>query len=282
MIAFITGKSNLVPLLESLCSSNPCRFDLSFFVWVFAGIEPTSLGWTFTRSDQLSLFYSVADGKTGKTSKKTNPKNNPYKKKISGSARTSQGNFWLNSPALRLKAGGVRGLPRASALGLQLVLGSREKVFPWKDLSSKSQRRTLPGKWPLNGAICVRAGSHFLVNIYNYIQTYKYINIHSYEYVNLLNIHTCISYTYMLIDWCCFYYFVRKPESLVALRDVSECGYMCTCSRIFYSHEKSNFLCKNREKNLCLAPSPPGAETMSETMFPVVLAGIPINVHIAQ
>jgi len=31
MIAFITCSSNLVPLLEGLCSSNPCRFELSIF-----------------------------------------------------------------------------------------------------------------------------------------------------------------------------------------------------------------------------------------------------------
>ena len=27
MIAFMTRNSNLVPLLEGLCSSNPCRFE---------------------------------------------------------------------------------------------------------------------------------------------------------------------------------------------------------------------------------------------------------------
>ena len=32
MIAFITCNSSLVPLLEGLCSSNPCRFDFSFFI----------------------------------------------------------------------------------------------------------------------------------------------------------------------------------------------------------------------------------------------------------
>ena len=53
MLAFITRKSNLVPLLEGLCSSNPCRFELSVF-WVFAGIEPTTSGLTVPRSDQLS------------------------------------------------------------------------------------------------------------------------------------------------------------------------------------------------------------------------------------
>ena len=35
MIAFITCNSNLVPLPEGLCSSNPCRFEFSIF-WVFA------------------------------------------------------------------------------------------------------------------------------------------------------------------------------------------------------------------------------------------------------
>ena len=32
MIAFITWNSNLVPLLEGLCSSNPCKFELSEFL----------------------------------------------------------------------------------------------------------------------------------------------------------------------------------------------------------------------------------------------------------
>jgi len=41
MIAFITCNSNLVPLLEGLCISNPCRFEFSVF-WIFAGIEPTT------------------------------------------------------------------------------------------------------------------------------------------------------------------------------------------------------------------------------------------------
>ena len=36
MIAFITCKSSLVPLLEGLCTSNPCRFEFSV-IWVFAG-----------------------------------------------------------------------------------------------------------------------------------------------------------------------------------------------------------------------------------------------------
>ena len=33
--AFITWNSNLVPLLEGLCSSNPCRFEFSIFFWGF-------------------------------------------------------------------------------------------------------------------------------------------------------------------------------------------------------------------------------------------------------
>ena len=37
IIAFITFNSNLVPLLEGLCSSNPCRFEFSIF-GLFAGI----------------------------------------------------------------------------------------------------------------------------------------------------------------------------------------------------------------------------------------------------
>jgi len=53
MIAFITCNSNLVPLLEGLCSSNQCRFEFLVF-WVFAGSEPTTSGLTVLRSDQLS------------------------------------------------------------------------------------------------------------------------------------------------------------------------------------------------------------------------------------
>jgi len=45
MIAFVTWISNLVPLLEGLCSSNPCRFKFSIFK-LFAGNEPTTLGLT--------------------------------------------------------------------------------------------------------------------------------------------------------------------------------------------------------------------------------------------
>jgi len=55
MIAFITCNSDLVTLLEGLCSSNPCRFEFSIF-GVFAGIELTTLVLTVPRSDQLSYF----------------------------------------------------------------------------------------------------------------------------------------------------------------------------------------------------------------------------------
>ena len=54
MIAFITCKSNLVPLLEGLRSSNPCKFELSGFQ-VVAGIEATTSGLTVPRSYQLSI-----------------------------------------------------------------------------------------------------------------------------------------------------------------------------------------------------------------------------------
>ena len=53
IIAFITCNSNLVPLIEGLCSSNPCRIEFSIFGF-FAGIEPTTSGLTVPRSDQLS------------------------------------------------------------------------------------------------------------------------------------------------------------------------------------------------------------------------------------
>ena len=46
---FYYWNSNLVPLLEGLCK-NPCRFEFSVF-WVFAGIEPTTSGFTVPRSD---------------------------------------------------------------------------------------------------------------------------------------------------------------------------------------------------------------------------------------
>ena len=50
MIVCVTFNSNLVPLSEGLCSSNPCKFENS----VWDGIEPTTLGLTVPRSDQLS------------------------------------------------------------------------------------------------------------------------------------------------------------------------------------------------------------------------------------
>ena len=53
MIACITWNSNLVPLLEGVCTSHPCRFEFSVFL-VLAGIEPTTSGLTVPRSDQLS------------------------------------------------------------------------------------------------------------------------------------------------------------------------------------------------------------------------------------
>ena len=53
MIAFVTWNSNLVPLLEGLWTSNPCRFQFWVF-WVFAGIKPTTSGLTVPRSDRLS------------------------------------------------------------------------------------------------------------------------------------------------------------------------------------------------------------------------------------
>ena len=53
MIACMTRNSNLVPLLEGLCSSNPCTFEFSILGF-FAGIEPTTSGLTVLRSDQLN------------------------------------------------------------------------------------------------------------------------------------------------------------------------------------------------------------------------------------
>jgi len=53
MIAFITWNSHSIPLLDGLFTSNTCRFEFSMF-GVFAGIEPTTLGLTVKRSDQLS------------------------------------------------------------------------------------------------------------------------------------------------------------------------------------------------------------------------------------
>jgi len=41
MIAFITCKSSLVPLLEGLCTSNPCRFESSVF---FSALRPSHNG----------------------------------------------------------------------------------------------------------------------------------------------------------------------------------------------------------------------------------------------
>jgi len=46
MITFITFKSHLVPLLEGLCGSNPCRFEFSVF-WVFAVIDQLIRGQRF-------------------------------------------------------------------------------------------------------------------------------------------------------------------------------------------------------------------------------------------
>jgi len=51
MIAFITWNSDLVPLLNGLCSSNPFRFEFSVF-WDFAGIESTTSGLTDPRFNQ--------------------------------------------------------------------------------------------------------------------------------------------------------------------------------------------------------------------------------------
>jgi len=50
-IAINTWYSSVVLLLKCLCSSNPCTFEFSVF-WGFAGIEPTTSGLTFPRSDQ--------------------------------------------------------------------------------------------------------------------------------------------------------------------------------------------------------------------------------------
>jgi len=56
MIAFVTRNSNLVPLFESLCSSNPCRFEILVF-WRFC----RNLGTDRPRYDQISYFYIVSD-----------------------------------------------------------------------------------------------------------------------------------------------------------------------------------------------------------------------------
>jgi len=62
MIALIICKSNFVPLLEGLCSSNSCRLEFLGF-GVFAGIELTKSEVTVLHSDQLSYFYIVSDTK---------------------------------------------------------------------------------------------------------------------------------------------------------------------------------------------------------------------------
>ena len=59
-MAFITCNSNLVHLLEGLCSSNLRRFEFSNFLF-FAGIEPTTSGFIVPRSDELSWFYIVSN-----------------------------------------------------------------------------------------------------------------------------------------------------------------------------------------------------------------------------
>ena len=41
IIAFITCNSNLVPLLQGLCTSNPCRFEISIF-WVLVVCDVTN------------------------------------------------------------------------------------------------------------------------------------------------------------------------------------------------------------------------------------------------
>jgi len=53
MIAFIIWNSYLIPLLEGLCSSNPCKFEFSVSK-VCVGIEPAASLLTVPRSDQLS------------------------------------------------------------------------------------------------------------------------------------------------------------------------------------------------------------------------------------
>jgi len=63
IIAFIIWNSNIVPLLEGLCISNPCWFEFLVF-WVFVGIETMITGLTVLRSDQLSRFYIVSAFKT--------------------------------------------------------------------------------------------------------------------------------------------------------------------------------------------------------------------------
>jgi len=60
MIVFFTWTSNSVPLLEGLCSSNPCSFESSDF-WVFAGIEPTTSGLTVIWYTWLTQSFPHAD-----------------------------------------------------------------------------------------------------------------------------------------------------------------------------------------------------------------------------
>ena len=59
MIAFITWNSDLMPFVEGLCSSNPCRFEFSVF-WVFARIKPMTSGLTVLRSGHLCWFCIVS------------------------------------------------------------------------------------------------------------------------------------------------------------------------------------------------------------------------------
>ena len=57
---FITWNSDLVPLIEGLCSTNPCRFEFSGF----GGMEPETQGLKRPRSEQLSYFRLVSELKT--------------------------------------------------------------------------------------------------------------------------------------------------------------------------------------------------------------------------
>jgi len=52
MIAFITWNSDLVSLIEDLCSSNPCGFEF-WDCGVFAGIEPTTFGTDLIKKQEL-------------------------------------------------------------------------------------------------------------------------------------------------------------------------------------------------------------------------------------
>jgi len=79
IIASITCNSNLVSLLEGLCSSNPCRFEFSGF-WGFAGIERTTSGLTVPRSDQLSYFTWSRIGLLGTLAWNKLVSLNPFKK----------------------------------------------------------------------------------------------------------------------------------------------------------------------------------------------------------